>query len=338
MPTRPLTDLAWLLTAPPLIDDSALPGIDLGSVAQGRDWLARSAPLLSTAQAQADLAALRQRLPSPFRLGRYAEALMAHALRALPDATLLGRNLVVQAADRTLGEFDFLLREADGRLLHLELAVKLYLALPQADGPPLLVGPGLRDALPLKLRALQRQCRLAQTPQGQAILAGLASPLASSSVQVLAWLRGWVFFPMDVFPMSTDSLAHPHHPLRAEELAAQAPQGWWQVWNGRLPAPHTPILGATHRQQRRWRWLARPDWLAPGQADASAVAPAELEAQLQQHFQASTTPCLLAEYPAASEGSAEMSRGFVLPPGWPQADALAALRQRLGPDYQPPVG
>lgn len=90
------------------------------------------------------------------KLGHLCEDALAALLDHSPAFELLERNLVIRKSPQeTVGELDFLLREASsGKLLHLELATKFYLVVPTAQGL-LLPGPDARDHYFRKLNRLQ---------------------------------------------------------------------------------------------------------------------------------------------------------------------------------------
>ena len=93
------------------------------------------------------------------KLGHLYEDALAVLLEASPRYQLLTRNLPLRKdAQTTVGELDFLLRdhETDGRLVHLELATKFYLAVPDPTGEGFaLPGPDARDNYPRKLDRLR---------------------------------------------------------------------------------------------------------------------------------------------------------------------------------------
>ncbi|MGH8352425.1 MAG: DUF1853 family protein, partial [Pseudomonas sp.] len=150
-------DLAWVLLSPPLLSAAPWPQRHpLSASAWARtpgqlaDWL------LGLERDSAELEAwLAQN--SVRRLGLYYERLWQFALRAAPGIELLAANLPIRQAGQTLGELDLLLRDREG-VHHLELAIKLYLGPPQADGrdPAHWLGPGSRDRLDLKLDHLSQ--------------------------------------------------------------------------------------------------------------------------------------------------------------------------------------
>ncbi|WP_442934836.1 DUF1853 family protein [Nitrincola sp. A-D6] len=130
-------------------------------------------------------------------------------LKQHPDYDLLEHNLQIRSPDkRTLGELDLLIRHRySHEVLHLELAVKFYLAVPQQPSEINLacyIGPGLKDRL---LRKYQHTCNhqlplssseVAQTQlaakhlhvdQAQAVFRGrLFQPLAIAAEGQPAWL------------------------------------------------------------------------------------------------------------------------------------------------------
>ncbi|QQL46123.1 DUF1853 family protein [Sulfuriroseicoccus oceanibius] len=90
------------------------------------------------------------------KLGHLYEDALALLIQSSHRYELLERNLQLQSSiHKTQGEIDFLLRDhASGRLIHLELAVKFYLAVQSPDGL-LLPGPDARDNFFKKLHRLR---------------------------------------------------------------------------------------------------------------------------------------------------------------------------------------
>lgn len=295
MSRQALADLHWLLTSPSLLRREALPaGVLHGDAAQGQDWWQALQGSVFAPPAAAE--------GRGFRLGRYAEGLMQTALAALPGHRLLAHQLPVREAGVSLGEYDYLLARPDGLpALHIELAVKFYIALPTSRGLHY-VGPGLHDALALKLaRLLAHQLRLAQTPAGRAVLPeGLA-------VEPMAWLRGRMFY------------REPDAPT-GHELATDHLRGWWRCWGEPLPRRHP---------DSRWRNLAKPDWLAGAADDGRALAYRDWQQDAARHFVHSHWPLLVAEYAPPEEGGGELARGMLLAPNWPDPAMLAQLCTQL---------
>lgn len=298
-PAAALADLHWLLGSPSLLPASLLPeDVALGDATLGEAWWQQSNPRRLQA-AISDMA-----LPAPFRLGRYAEQLMTIALRQLPGHQLLASQLPLRTGGISQGEFDYLLQPpAPAPLLHIELAVKVYLAVETAHGMRY-VGPGLRDAFDLKLQHLcHHQLRLADSPAGRKALADFGP------VQPMAWVRGWVFYyqPTDV------ARARP-------TLAAGHLHGWWRRWGEALPSC---------RPDSRWAALPKARWLASGHAQDSMPLFDAWEAEIAGHFAQSRQPMMVAEYAPPSLGGAELARGMIVPDDWPDPNMLAILGERI---------
>ncbi|MDE0836980.1 MAG: DUF1853 family protein [Akkermansiaceae bacterium] len=90
------------------------------------------------------------------KLGYLYEDALAVMLESTPRYDPLERGIQIRReAGHTLGELDFLVRDlTSGRLIHLELAVKFYLAV-ETDSGLLLPGPDARDNYFRKLEKLR---------------------------------------------------------------------------------------------------------------------------------------------------------------------------------------
>ncbi|TCP14912.1 hypothetical protein EV683_103178 [Crenobacter luteus] len=286
-------DLAFLLTAPTAWAASA--NLDPGRLLGPEGW-----PRLLELDAEpAELDEWLLAHPSG-RLGRYAEVLLGYWFAHAPHAELVARNLAVRdAAHRTHGEFDFLVR-LDGEPLHVELASKFYLMM--GELPDSLIGASLRDAWRLKAARLERQLALARHPLAAPLL-----PAGFAKAKSVARVTGWLF--------ARDGLALP------APLNPDAPRGWFAPLAARWPR---------RAEGGRWLWLPRLQWLAPARVPLDATGDEE---SLRARLAAIDRPQLVAELVPAGDGAAvEVARGFVLPPGWPPPEALALLRARMLPE------
>ena len=90
------------------------------------------------------------------KLGHLYEDALAVLLESTPRYDVLAQGLPIrQDAGHTLGELDYLLRDlVSGRTIHLELAVKFYLAV-ETDSGLLLPGPDARDHYFRKLEKMR---------------------------------------------------------------------------------------------------------------------------------------------------------------------------------------
>lgn len=285
-------DLEWLLSSPPLLEGNTLGGTTIADAAVGTSWLAAINTLSGGLRG---LSYPLEKTGKSFRLGIYAECLMGAALAVLPGHTLLAARLPVRNAERTIGEYDFLLTTAAGDTLHIELAVKIYLVV---EG--LALGPGLQDALPLKLQVLRRQLALAHTEEGAARL-----PHGCGMILPMAWVRGWIFYAADLPVLQPQALAIDHQ------------RGWWQNWGKDIPRCRVDSV---------WCVLPKMQWLAPRRADLACCAYDELLRRLDTYFQEQAAPLMVAEYAPLHEGGVELARGMLVSSTWPDPAALAALQ------------
>ncbi|MBV1774976.1 DUF1853 family protein [Burkholderiaceae bacterium DAT-1] len=282
-----LDDTRWLLTSPQLVTLDAERCRQIGeTLLRGFD-LAYPPPF-----------AVAEDIPP--RLGRYAEHLMQHHLARLPDLKVLAAQHTLKQNGRTLGELDFLIRWPDAQLLHIELSVKIYIAFEQKHRVDY-IGPGLRDALILKLRKLQRhQLQLTQREDVQSMLG------IDHAADSLAWIKGWIFYrnPSEI-PVSC--LLNPAHL-----------KGWWR---------HAGEPWPSHSIDSRWRILARHEWMAP----RTGTDVAEVLATVQKRVQSCQLqrPIMLAEYAPPDAGGCELARGLVLPDGWPDPVKLDQLLDEI---------
>ena len=97
------------------------------------------------------------------KLGHLYEDALATVFASSPDIELVERNLQIQEnIHSTVGELDFLIRDANGTLTHLELATKFYLAVKTEHGDAF-PGPDARDNYDRKIgRLLSHQLTLTE--------------------------------------------------------------------------------------------------------------------------------------------------------------------------------
>lgn len=151
----------------------------------------------------------------PLRVGRYAESLLRQScIQAEADFPVLAQNLQIFNERATIGELDLVINAPEAPL-HLELAVKLYLGLPEhsqsLDG---WVGPNPRDTLGKKYRHLKfKQLPLSDTPQARQAL-GLSRV---DTIHQYPWIKGYLFHYED------QALALPR------EVEASHKRGWWTI-------------------------------------------------------------------------------------------------------------
>ena len=88
------------------------------------------------------------------KLGHLYEDALASLLVSSPGIELVEQNLQIRTdIHTTVGELDFLVRQTSGRLVHLELATKFYLAIETENGFAF-PGPDARDNYDRKIKRL----------------------------------------------------------------------------------------------------------------------------------------------------------------------------------------
>ncbi len=318
--------LAWLLTAPDLLDaraprwdgriaqlpaDTRQAGLQAGLPTDShtdphkhqqqvdRDWL-----LQLDQEPQALEAFLNVHRFT--RLGRYAENLLAWYFRhrgVLHAHGLQVRTPRAEGGEDTVGEFDFLLR-LDAGLTHWELATKFYLlcsddpAVQDVQQADYFVGPNLADTLGRKMRKiLDRQLALGRHPAAASLL-----PQTLAAAQAL--VKGWLFYRRsDAAPGSDTGIAVAHC------------RGWWCVLS-ELPAHAGPQLAL----------LSRLEWMSPARLPAERVLSLQQASdQLAHGFASDGMPVMVVSLLQDGDGWVEADRGFVVPDQW-QLEALRRMK------------
>lgn len=288
-------DLAWALHSPSLMNHERAIGEHWGTreLARNQGLAAR----LDKADSPLHLA-LRERQSD--RLGEYFERLIITWFEHLPPATLLGANEQVHQSDGTVGEFDVVFRR-DGRVHHCELAVKFYLGWTGPDGTSRWYGPNPVDQLDAKWRRMLRhQLRLSRTNSGRRVLERLGVG-TDEAVESSALIRGYFFEPLD-----EDFRAEDHPDANDRAL-----RGWW-VHRDRIDA-HADRLDPGG--ELRWMRLSGLRWMSPARAEERDKLH-DLEALAR--FLHPNKPSLVAGLTDTEQGLREVTRGFVMPPGWPR--------------------
>jgi hypothetical protein len=234
------------------------------------------------------------------RLGHYFESLINYWLTHLSDTQIIATNLQIQEPQRTLGEYDFLFKDASSIVHHWEVAVKFYLQqLPQSEQHAF-IGPGTRDRLDIKLdRIFQHQLLLSLTPAGQHAL-----PNGIRLDMTQAFVKGYLFY---------HSSSHIRPGITG--ISKNHLYGWWV--RHKLDAI-PKISGAS-----RWIIPSRLRWLSPAllEKNAEVLTYFNLVSKLDAHFKVSTDSLLIFEMTQEINGTwLEQSRGFVVHQTWPIID------------------
>lgn len=299
---RCVRDLAWAIASPPLLERDD-PGLQWPDSDDCRRQLQEDA---------AWLAAL-DRDPRPLQdycerhsgygrgLGRYFETLLAFRFERDEHYRLLAHNLPVYSAGRTLGAPDFIVRDrATGRVVHIEVAVKFYLAHSPAGGRVEWVGPDPRDRLAIKLQHLiEQQCALTTQPAAQAALRARGISAVDERRVIM---KGRLFYPLDAVPAAA---------IEDPGIAAHHLRGNW-CHASSLPR----IPGGDH-----WRWVRLPRLMWLSELKKSDQMPSINNEELGLFFR--SQPVFRPQCYAALEGGRERCRLFVVPDSWPQLPPAA---------------
>ncbi|WP_346795854.1 DUF1853 family protein [Halomonas sp. Bachu 37] len=317
-------DLAWLIEAPDIVSpENASPA--LSPLWAGRPTLAELG--LESSATRARWLAARERHPAHLeqaigtavsaRMGHYHERLWHYLLEHAPGTRLLASNIRIIERRITLGELDMVYRTChDPALVHLEVAIKFYLGLPEgpgaADSQSRWIGPGGLDSLAIKRDHMQRrQLPLSATPAAHATLRHWLAPRDTASAEAPLALTqrlampGVLFYPFHAeLPAPTG--ANPHH-LRGTWVR----WGDWPKFMAQLPAATQGAL------------LDKPHWLAP--PHPSRLCPlTELLPALHRHFARTDLPLqMMVHCPFAASSSHALApesnwqRIFLVADDWP---------------------
>ncbi len=192
-------DIHWLLTSPTLFAQS-LGGFEAFNFELDDQALQQWLASLDNSLA-ADTSAFPDEILRRHhrRLGLYFEALLQFCLtqgweHGITPFRLLEHNTQINVEGITSGEIDLLVRHNDGRVIHVEAAVKYYLAKENAAAWDNWIGPNARDRLDLKLsRLLEHQLPLLTRTEAKPLLLEWQQKHGITTLHSQFFLRG-VFF------------------------------------------------------------------------------------------------------------------------------------------------
>lgn len=256
-------DLDWILRCPSLFDASC--ALDLPDPNDDRNF---------------DTVERFFETKASYRVGYYFESLIRVWLNSLPEISDIEQSVVIQDDSRTLGELDFLFSK-DGRLHHLEVALKFYLHCPAPNhSGSHFVGPNAADTFERKRdRLLGHQLPLGKESRPEIEQSNLL-------------IRGVIFY-------------HPDHP-EANELPAGLNPG-----HQRGNWIHRRELDRIESSPQA-TVLQKPYWLGPpSEAEAMTNLPASIAAI------DSARPVMVSVGETKGGIYREQSRWFVVPDEWP---------------------
>ncbi len=187
-------DLAWAITSPPIIQGQK----HLINWTKTSDWTQAyekfKAQLKALDQDPSKLTQLLNK-QNDYRLGHYFETLFRYWFEHNDRYQLLIQNLQIRDAGKTLGEFDFIVKDAvSGNVQHWEVACKFYLGIKNTPQHLCWVGPMLKDRLDIKYKSMQtRQSKLSAHPVAKQQL----QQLNISIDEHVCLMKGRLFHPID---------------------------------------------------------------------------------------------------------------------------------------------
>jgi hypothetical protein len=291
--TQAVRDLVWVLSSPSLMDYPSVVGKRWGD-----SEIAKNQGLLSRLDGDDNTLRMAIRARETDRLGEYFEILVRTWLDEVPPARVIAAGLQVYESARTVGEFDLVFRR-DRHVCHWELAVKFYLGHPGPDGEDFWYGPNPRDRLDKKWRKmLDKQLALSKHPAGRRALQKLG---VGERVEPAAFVRGYFFEPLEP---EFEVALHP-------DANAYAPRGWWL--HHRKLSEYRDVLEPDGPLE--WMTLSKLRWLSP-----AALTERDRHSTFEQLVESLPTnrSFLLAGLARTDEGWKEVTRGFVVPDGWPK--------------------
>lgn len=294
-------DIIWLLAAPDLVKTCWQSKPTLEQLGFTPDSLLDllTQPDIKNSSSWAGIQKTAQQ-----RLGLYHEALWHWILEQAPAIQPLAQNLAIRDNKRTLGELDIVYRQqTTGDLIHLEVAIKYYLGLP--EGPKenqaqcRWIGPAGVDSLAIKAgHSEHQQLPLSEHPLARQQLGQLLNldPDSSSfpSIHKQLALPGILFYPWQQdFPAPQGATAN-HH------------RGWW------LSSSDWPVFCEQLPEGSLGQLLYKPHWLAPP-TDQQLLPLSQLHPRLEKHFKQRGWPLQL----AIKTPQASWVRLFIVNPFWP---------------------
>lgn len=286
-------DLAWALSSPPLLQraDPQLRWLENGWF---REISLRYAGALK--QLERDPRPLQDMVDArkDRRLGSYFETLWKFWLNSNQRYRLLFANLPLRTASRTLGEFDFLVKDnKSGKTLHWEVAVKFYLGVADTSQPVNWLGPAQRDRLDIKTsRLLNHQSRLSHRPEAVQLFEQLGIEVDET------WLilKGRLFYPAGIHADTPRGICPDHL------------KGFWSDQRS---------LAALKKSF--WLPLERHQWLAPlVQIDPASCLDNRILMEKWQHTPLHHPLCV-----ARVVDGVEVERGFIVQDNWHRSPTAA---------------
>lgn len=235
------------------------------------------------------------------RLGHRFETLLSYFFNASERYQILAQNLQIQTQQRTIGEFDFVIKDTQlNQTQHWEVACKFYLGLGNTRKMNNWHGPMLKDRLDSKFKQMQnKQSHLSDHPAAKARLLQQGIRID----QHICLMKGRLFYPL--------SQTQPQRPAL---IADNHPHGWWSrpdEFALRFSDPHL-----------HWTALDKKQWFAPrihSPNNRSYNSKDMLELFLSDPL---NRPLCIAGFSALEDSTTETTRGFLVAKDWAKQLAI----------------
>ena len=229
--------------------------------------------------------------PTNHKVGAYFESLIQFWLTQICqfDLVAAGRQIVIDG--RTVGEIDFLYRDDTGELIHLETAVKFYLA-HRVPGRCSLIGPNANDDFAAKL---DRMCDH-QLPLSERYLPKV--------VRRVALVKGVIFYRSnDGALVMPDGLSNRHR------------RGIW-IYENEMDRLRHQLEAIADPRSWSFSLMRKPYWLSCIPELTEVMGLDELQARIATHFLSSESPLMVSC--RLAHGTTETHRLMVVSHQWPQ--------------------
>ncbi len=237
-------------------------------------------------------------------IGKYFENLVKFwLLFGIHSYELIASNLQVNSRGRTIGEFDFILRDnTNGKFIHLEVAGKFFMAYRNTGKWSDFIGPNGIDNLEVKLKRLQNgQMLLTQKPESIELLNKLG---ITGNLTKIILLKGYAFYHARNY--FTNNF------IAVRNAAENHLKGWWIRFS--------EAESFFANRKARWVIIERKNWVSRvyNPPAANVLDSYGLTQKLKKYFSSNFYPLLVAQLESSSGILCETSRGFIVSNNWPK--------------------
>lgn len=239
-------------------------------------------------------------------LGKYFESFIEFWLLNSKRFKLIKSNAQVEKNGATLGEFDFILKDAlTDEFIHLECAGKFYLSSENLSDWSTFIGPNPHDNLQKKMnKMINDQINLSKTESGRSMLAGLGI----NKIKPVIIIKGYFFYHFNSF--YNNSIIIPEHSNKNHN------KGWWLRFS--------EASNLKKIKTDKWAVLKRQSWVSAAviedKKDVFDID--ELLLFLKNYFEFNHYPLLIVSLCNENDLLVETSRGFVVSNLWPDVEYI----------------